>query len=116
MGVQVGVAGTGVEVVEGRRDQSCDIDLRNGSVSGGCAGASGCNLAFHECNYLRNCRVVRLPYQRLRPCIRDRPQRGCRFRDREGEVEPGHRPSCLPLGLLRLDLRDRISHRTGRHS
>ena len=33
MGVQVGVAGAGVEVIERRRHQPGDIDLRNGTVT-----------------------------------------------------------------------------------
>src|SRR5699024_8718611 len=48
VGVQVGVAGTGVEVIERSGYQPSDIDLRHSSVAGGCAGTGGCNLALHE--------------------------------------------------------------------
>ena len=74
--VQMGVARAGVVVAERRGDQTPHVDLRNGSIAGGCAGAGGCNLPFHERNHLRNRRMVRVRDQCLRARIRDRPEHG----------------------------------------
>ncbi len=57
--------------------------------------------------------MMRLTDERLRPCVGDRPQRRGGLRDREGEVEAGHRPAPAVLGLLGLDLRDRFTLGTG---
>ncbi len=111
VGVQVGVAGAGVEVIERRRHQPGDIDLRNGTVAGGCARPGGCNLTLHERNHLRNRRMMRLTDQGLGPGVGDRPQCRGRLRDREGEVEPGHRATLPTLGLLSLNSRDRLTFR-----
>lgn len=73
MGVQMGVAGAGVEMIERRRDQAGDIHLCNGPVARGCTGAGGRNLPLHERNHLRNRPMMRLTDERLRPCVGDRP-------------------------------------------
>ena len=105
VGVQVRVARARVEVVERGCHQPGHIDLRNRAVRCGEARACRGDLAFHERHQLRNRRMMRLPDERLHVGIRDRPERRCRLRDREREVEPGDRAALRALGFLALDPR-----------
>lgn len=61
-------------MIERRRDQPSDIDLRNRAIPGSCTRACGRNLALHERNHLRNRPMVRLRDQSLDPGIGYRPQ------------------------------------------
>ena len=51
-----------------------DVDLRNGSVAGGCTGAGGCNFTLHERNHLRNRSMMSIDDERLRSRVGDGPQ------------------------------------------
>lgn len=102
-------------MIECGRDESGDIDLRNRAVPGGCTRPRGCNLALHERNHLRNRTIMHLRDQCLDPRIGYRPQHRRGLRDREGEVEAGHRTACAPDRLLGNDLRDGLALGARRH-
>lgn len=107
MGVQMRVTGPAVVVVVGGGDQPVNIDLCNRPVAARRTRARGRNLWLHERNHLRNRRVMRLPDQRLRARVRNRPQHARGLRNREREVITGDRSLHAALSFVGFDGSDR---------
>ncbi len=61
-------------MIERSRSQPLDLNLCNGSVTCGCAGAGDRDLSLHERNHLRNRPMMRGPDHRRHPSVGDRPQ------------------------------------------
>lgn len=101
--VQLRIAGAAVVVIECRRHDAGDVDVRNRAVRAGCTDAGCCSLAFEERNQLCNRRMMGVSDQGLGAGVRNRPDRGDRLRHAEREVVTGYCAAGAALGFLRLD-------------